>query len=304
MDSDLTEYVIYGVIILLIIVLIWMYVQRNDLQSLYDQSLNVQSQLNSQVSGDASQIINLKAQIEKLNAKIVELQPKADELAQYKSIISSNLYTSLKASNAIFGTTTNPQLLQNISMLAADISTKSGYALCDISQILAKSLLKSFDSDSTQFNKELCDPAGKSRTIANLSNNGEFSNSSFIILISATFDLFQAYYCADRTRANFIKIISALVNVICNPSSESKQLYSALYKQLLIDLDNGYKNGSQQLNDKPGIYTPGESYTRPGYTINGVTYPEQYHTSLGYYTPKKIGDSLIDSITQHMKFFS
>lgn len=291
-EEDLTDYVLYGIIILLIIVLIWLYLKSNNLQTLYNSSLAVQSQLNAQVASsnskadsDNSQIVSLKAQIDQLNDKITSLQPKADELAQYKSIISGNLYASLKASNTIFGNSTNPKLLQNIADIASSISFKVGPALCEYAQILAKALLQAYDTQQNDFTKQACNPKSRAALITNLNGHrGEFTDSQVITIIAATFDLFQAYFCSNQSRDNLVNIIKALVNVICNPSSETKQLYSAFYKQLLLDLDNNYKNGSPKLVSDSGIRTEPKTIK---WGLNTQTTP-------GYHNLSKIGDPVID----------
>lgn len=304
-NDDYSEYIEYGIILVLIVVLVWMFMQKANLQTLYDQSITTQAQLRnqlaSQTSADNAQIASLKKQLDDLNAQIASLKPKADELAQYKSIISSNLYLSLQASNALFGTTSNPQLLQQIASLTSDVVTKSGLALCDVAQILAKILVKSYDANSQKINKELCNPSAKAQLVSFLNNNGEFANSSVVLLIIAVFDLFQAYFCTNQTNDNFNKIVTAMVNVICNPSNESKQLFSALYKQMLFDLDNNYKNGSPALKSNPGVYTPGQTYTQPSWSDGRFTYPSHTYTTQGYYLPSATGDPIIDKLAENMR---
>jgi hypothetical protein len=295
-NDDLTDYAIYGFIILLIIAVIWIYFQKDNLQTLYNKSLNVQSQLNVQSANDVSQLASLKAQLDKLNAQITAQKPQADELAQYKSIISSNLYASLKASNAIFGSSTNPRLLQNIADVTANISIKVGPALCEYAQILAKTLLQSFDAHQIEITRQICDSSSRAALVIALNGRrGEFENSQVITIIIATFDLLQAYFCSNRTRDNLVNIVKALVNVICNPSPESKQLYSALYKQMLLDLDNNYKNGSPNLVSNPGIRTTPQ-------TINYQTQWGSYNqTTPGYYNLSKVGDPVLDELFSQIR---
>lgn len=298
--DDIEEYVIYGILALLIILLVWFYFKQTDLQTLYDQSkvaqTNLDTQLSNQKTSDMSQIADLKLQIDKLNSQIVAQKPQLDELTQYKSVISSNLYASLQASNALFGTSSNSKQLQTIAVLGANIATKVGTALCDVAQALAKTMLQAYDLDPSTYSDQLCDPSEKSKLLSALNRDGNFSGSDVLTLIGATFDLFQAYFCSNRTRDNLAKILTALVNTICNPSSESLQLYSALYKQILYDLDNNYQKGLGSLNPNPGVYTPGTTITEPGYSDPSTG---QIHyttlTTSGYYLANKTGDPIIDN---------
>jgi hypothetical protein len=299
--DDVEEYVMYGVLVLLIILLVWFYFKQKDLQTLYDQSqvaqTNLGTQLSNQKTGDMSQIADLKLQIDKLNSQIVAQKPQLDELAKYKSVISSNLYASLQASNALFGTSSNSEQLRTIAILGANIATKVGTALCDVAQALAKTMLQTYDLNPSMYSDQLCNPSVKSKVLSSLNRNGEFSGSDILTIIGATFDLFQAYFCGDRTRDNLAKILTALVNTICNPSTESLQLYSALYKQVLYDIDNNYKKGLGSLNPKPGVYTPGTTYTQPGYydPNTGISSAPYSYTTRGHYLANKTGDPIIDN---------
>ena len=299
--DETEEYVMYVVLVLLIILLVWFYFKQTDLQTLYDQSkvaqTNLSTQLSNQKTGDMSQIADLKLQIDKLNSQIVAQKPQLDELAQYKSVVSSNLYASLQASNALFGTSSNSKQLQTIAILGANIATKIGPALCDVAQALAKTMLQNYDSSPSIYSDGLCDPSAKSRLLSILNRTGEFSGSDIITLVGATFDLFQAYFCSNRTRDNLAKILTALVHTICNPSSESLQLFSALYKQILYDIDNNYEKGLGSLNPNPGVYTSGTTYTEPGNydPSTGRTSAPYSYTTSGYYLANKTGDPLIDN---------
>ena len=301
------DYVMYSALVLLVILLVWFYFKQTDLQTLYSQSQVAQTSLGTQLSNqktsDMSQIAELKLQIDKLNSQIVAQKPQLDELAQYKSVISSNLYASLQASNALFGSSSNPKQLQTIAALGANIATKVGTALCDVTQALAKTMLQTYDLNPSMYSDHLCDSSMKSKVLSALSRDGEFSGSDIITLIGATFDLFQAYFCNNRTHDNLAKILSALVNTICNPSPESLQLYSALYKQMLFDLDNNYNKGLGTLNPNPGVHTPGNTYTEIGaYNPSSGKPAETYtYTTSGYYLANKTGDPVIDDVFHNFR---
>lgn len=303
MEED--EYIEYGIILVLILVLVWLYFQKASLQSLYDQSISAQKQLGVQLSTQATadnlQIAGSKQKIDDLNSQIALLKPKADELDQHKLIISSNLYASLQASDALFGTSTNPQILQAIAKATADVATKAGMALCDVAQILAKVLMQAYDANAESIGVELCKTINKAHLVSQLNNDGNFAGSQIVTMISGVFDLFQAYFCTNQTRENLIKIVSALVNVICNPSNESKQLFTALYKQVLFDLDKNYKTGSASLNENPGVYTKPQIYPQPSYNDGTYTYPAYNHTVPGYYRPAKTGDPFVDKLAASAK---
>jgi hypothetical protein len=191
-------------------------------------------------------------------------------------------------------------LLVNIAKLTGQISVTSGKMLCEAAQVLARSMLNSVKNDTTGKAKADLDKMICTGTKADLYKNLRLSDvmikSSPITLVGYTYDLLHSYYCKDMSIANMQKILSALVNVICNPSDESKKLYTALYRQVLYDVDYNYTSGKQlPLDPDAGIFHKGVSQDYC-YTYDGSSELIcSSYTTPSYYTLHKQNDPLLDT---------
>jgi hypothetical protein len=255
--------IIIAVIVVLVIGLIYLYQQNTDLKSLIEQSNVVREKLNnelvSQNKSNTEVIKGLQEKLDDLTKKLSEAKPKLDELMQYKATLSLNLYYSLQANDVIFNESSNKELLIKISAAASELSVSGGKTLCALSKILARYLKEMYRNGRLKAER-LCDPELNSKIAREL---GNVATSNVYLIIMNLTKLTQVYFCNNQTEANFDRTLNAFVNVICNPSAESQQLYKAYMKTLLRDLDNNYKNNANPnvLSDVQVI--PGGSVKNP-----------------------------------------